>query len=278
MLAMSKPVTTHDATDSLGIFETTFSLPAGISAPSMHLKVIADDGAMIYLNDHHIGTAGLFMGGTAPAVWERTIDVESLFNYSPPCPPGGEPCSTLDEINVLRFELVNTGTGEYGDPVARADTADCMYVQFEAEVTWTAAPEVTIDIKPGSDRNPFNCKGKGKGVIPVAILTTDGFDALAVDCSTVRFGPAGAYETHGKCHVEDVDMDGNLDLMFHFRIYETGLTCADSIGTLWGVTLEGIEFEAWDKLTPVPDGGCDDDDDDDGDDDCDEEEEDKDDD
>ena len=249
MLENSRPVTTHSQDDSLGIFETTFGLPKGITAPSMHLKVIADDGAEIYLNDNHIGTASL-MGG----VWERTISVDSLFSYVKPCPPGGEICSTLDVVdNFLRFELVNTGTGEFGEPIARADTADCMYVQFEAEITWTTAPDVTIDIKPGSDKNPVNCKGKGNGVIPVAILTTDGFDAQAVDCSSVRFGPLGAYETHGKCHLGDVDDDGDMDLMFHFRRNETGVACGDTMMTLWGMTLDGFEFEAWDHITTVPD-------------------------
>ncbi len=252
MLVMSKAVTTHSQDDSLGIFETTFSLPNGITGPEMHLKVIADDGAEIYLNDYHIGTASLFGG-----VWETTISIDSLFNYSGPCPPGGEPCSTLDMINFLRFDLVNTGTGEFGEPVARADTVDCMYVQFEAEITWTMALDVTIDIKPGSDRNPVNCKNKGNGVIPVAILTTDGFDAQAVDCMSVRFGPLGAYETHGKCHLEDVDDDGDIDMMLHFRRNETGVACGDTMMVLWGMTLDGFEFEAWDHINTVPDGGCD---------------------
>jgi len=256
-LVMSKAVTTHSQDDSLGVFETMFDLPNGINSPSMHLKVIVDDGAEIFLNDYHIGTASL-LGG----VWEGTVSVDSLFNYSPPCPPGGEPCSTLDMINSLRFDLVNTGTGEYGEPVARADTVDCMYVQFEAEVTWTMAPDVVIDIKPGSDRNPVNCNGKGNGVIPVAILTTDGFDAQAVDCMSVRFGPLGAYETHGKCHPCDVDDDGDIDLMFHFRRNETGVACGDTMMVMWGMTIDGFEFEAWDHIDTVPDKYDDDDDDD----------------
>ena len=248
MLVMSKAVTTHSEDDSLGIFETTFSFPVGATLPSMNLKVIADDGAEIYLNDNYIGTASLNGG-----LLDMTVDVDSLFYISPACPPGGEPCSTIEVLNVLRFELVNTGTGEYGEPVARADSVDCMYVQFEASITWEMAPDVTIDIKPGSDRNPVNCKNKGNGVIPVAILTTDGFDAQAVDCASVRFGPLGAYETHGKCHLDDVDDDGDMDLMFHFRRNETGVACGDTMMVLWGMTLDGFEFEAWDHIDTVPD-------------------------
>lgn len=262
-LVMSKAVTTHNQDDSLGIFQTEFTFPNGATAPEMHLRVIADDGAEIYLNDNYIGTASL-LGG----VWEGTISTDSLFNISPACPPGGEPCSTLEMINFLRFDLVNTGTGDFGEPAGRSvDSVDCMYVQFEAELTWTVAPDVTIDIKPGSDKNPVNCKNKGNGVIPVAILTTDGFDVQAVDCESVRFGPLGAYETHGKCHYGDVDEDGDIDLMLHFRIKETGVVCSDTMMVLWGMTLDGFEFEAWDHITTVPDGDCDDCDDDDKDDD-----------
>ena len=262
LLDMSKPVTTRNPADSLGIFETTFLLPAGIVAPSMHLRVIADDGAEIYLNDHHIGTVDLFGGGDAPAVWEAVISADSLFEYAPPCQPGEEPCDTLAHVNYLRFELVNTGTGAYGEPVARADTADCMYVQFESEIIYTVPPDVTIDIMPDSDENPINCKGVGNGVVPVAILTTDDFDAMAVDCATVRFGPLGAYEAHDKCHVEDVDFDGDMDLVFHFRLNETGVTCEDTMMMLWGMTLDGFAFEAWDHIITVPDDDYDDDDDD----------------
>jgi hypothetical protein len=50
--------------------------------------------------------------------------------------------------------------------------------------------EVTIDIKPGSDPNAIN--PSSRGVIPVAILTTESFDATTVSPITVRFGPAGA--------------------------------------------------------------------------------------
>lgn len=46
--------------------------------------------------------------------------------------------------------------------------------------------EVGVDVKPGSDRNPVNLKGRKKGKgngggVPVAILTTDDLDAADVD-------------------------------------------------------------------------------------------------
>lgn len=44
--------------------------------------------------------------------------------------------------------------------------------------------EVAIDIKFCSDPNAFNCKKKG--VLPVTIFSTESFDILAIDISTLQ--------------------------------------------------------------------------------------------
>jgi hypothetical protein len=56
----------------------------------------------------------------------------------------------------------------------------------------------------------------------VAILTTPAFDAVTVDPLSVALGPAGAHEAHGRGHTDDVDADGDLDLVLHSRTQETG--------------------------------------------------------
>ncbi len=84
----------------------------------------------------------------------------------------------------------------------------------------------------------------GKGVIPVALLTTDSFDALSVDHNSVQFGDAA--ETHrdkktgdAQRHEEDFEGDGDLDLIFHFRASETGYDCDSTEFTLTGETFNG---------------------------------------
>ncbi len=74
---------------------------------------------------------------------------------------------------------------------------------------------VPIDIKPGSFPNSIN--PDKNGVIPVAILGTATFDATQVDPDTVQFGPDGATKMHKKAHLEDVDGDGDTDMVLHFR-------------------------------------------------------------
>jgi len=94
---------------------------------------------------------------------------------------------------------------------------------------------------------------EGNGVIPVVLLTTNSFDATTVDHSTVTLGDA--YETHvdkktgeTQRHVEDVDDDGDMDLVFHFRYDETGLPCDPDVVPFNGFTYGG---------QPITGGGSD---------------------
>lgn len=117
------------------------------------------------------------------------------------------------------------------------------------------AVAVSIDIKPGGDLNSINCNNDN-GVITVTILTTDNFDATTVDHSTVTF--EGASETHvdrrsgePRRHEEDVDGDGDIDLVFHFRLGDTDLTCDSTEGTLTGETFDGQSVEGNDSVNMI---------------------------
>lgn len=109
----------------------------------------------------------------------------------------------------------------------------------------------TIDIKPGSFRNSIN--PNSNGVIPVAILTTANFDATSVDPLSVLFGPSGAMEAHGRGHIKDVNGDGVLDLLLHFRTQDTGILCGDRSASLTGEKFDGMAFTGSDTIETV---GC----------------------
>ena len=109
------------------------------------------------------------------------------------------------------------------------------------EMTFNVLPlplRVYIDIKPGESGiaaiNPSS-----NGVTPVAILTTVYFDATQVDASTVGLGPNSAGIDDEQGHIEDVDGDGDSDLMLHFRTQATGIACGDTEATLTGATFAG---------------------------------------
>jgi hypothetical protein len=121
-----------------------------------------------------------------------------------------------------------------------------------AYLTVTGWTPVAIDIKPGSDSNPINLKAHN-GVIPVAILSGSGFDALSVDVNTVTF--EGAREVHvdkdtglARRHEEDVNNDGILDLVMHFQVDQTALSSASVAGHLSGMTYGGLHIEGSDTV------------------------------
>ncbi|MFO7608583.1 MAG: FlgD immunoglobulin-like domain containing protein [Candidatus Krumholzibacteriia bacterium] len=103
--------------------------------------------------------------------------------------------------------------------------------------------EITIDIKRVL-KPRFRGRGAGHGIIPVAVLGDADFDVATLDHASVRFGPGDAREAHTGAegplrHEVDLDGDGDLDLMFHFRLAETGLGPADDTATLTGTTYAG---------------------------------------
>lgn len=105
---------------------------------------------------------------------------------------------------------------------------------------------VQIDIKPSSYPNSINLTSDG--VIPVAILTTEIFDATSVDPLSVKFGPNGAKEAHEKGHIEDVNYDGLPDLVLHFNVQDAGITCGDTEAFITGTTRDGFMIRGSDAI------------------------------
>ena len=85
---------------------------------------------------------------------------------------------------------------------------------------------IVIDIKPGSDVNSINLRSRG--VQPVAVLTTSiaagdqaDFDASTVAGGTVTLGDGAGIDALAlRWNLEDVDHDGDLDLVLHFSTHE----------------------------------------------------------
>jgi hypothetical protein len=110
---------------------------------------------------------------------------------------------------------------------------------------------VAIEIKPGSFPNSIN--PRSKGVIPVAVLTTVSFDATTVDPTTVRFGPGGTEANAEKAALEDVDEDGDMDMILHFRTQDVLIQCRDTTASLTGETFYGQKIRGSDSIVTV---GC----------------------
>lgn len=125
----------------------------------------------------------------------------------------GQPCDPLATSFTLVPGTYSVLTGNYGN-------GDPIYLTFYGNIPInlvTLESQMVIDIKPGNDQNNINLKSNG--VVPVAVLTTDQFDAATIDPATAQL--AGAAPKHWS--LEDVDGDGDDDVLFHFRTQELDL-------------------------------------------------------
>lgn len=118
----------------------------------------------------------------------------------------------------------------------------------------TAAPEpVTIDIKPGSEPNCFNVNGHG--VIPVAVLSSESFDAARIDVTTLSFGGLDVRIRGNRgplCSLEDINLDGLNDLVCQFQDNPEYWDVGEDEATLTGALLDGTEIEGTDSICIVP--------------------------
>jgi uncharacterized protein DUF4350 len=153
----------------------------------------------------------------------------------------------LSDADALANNLLDPGDDE-------AKLVVNLLAHFAALAVPPAPIEVTIDIKP--DGVPNSVNPKSKGVVPVAILTTsvESGDALdfdpwdAIDPTTIVFGPASA-PPDSEGTAEDVDADGDLDLLLHFETQEIGVQCGDTELGLTALTYDGQTVIGADSIT-----------------------------
>jgi hypothetical protein len=102
--------------------------------------------------------------------------------------------------------------------------------------------EIPVDIMVST----INLGSKGR--TPVAVITTEDFDAMSIDPASVRF--AGASPV--KHSMEDVDGDGDIDLKLHFMTVDLDIDPATGEVTLMGQTLDGVLVVGMDAVKVVP--------------------------
>jgi hypothetical protein len=171
--------------------------------------------------------------------------------------------STAD-ARIDKFVLPATGhytVGVSNFPRYFKNGGDVYYESFVANgdyrlVISGVSPSMTlinIEVKPGNQVfAPINPKSRGK--VPVALLSSDSFDALSVDISTLTFGATGDEDSLNHCgkNGEDVNDDGLLDLVCHFDNRKAEFTYESMEATLRGRTQMGTVFEGTGFLKVVP--------------------------
>ena len=160
-------------------------------------------------------------------------------------------------FSYLRPNWGNANNGNTPIPYLPNFPDDSMFfgVNFKFTTPPTSPTPVDIDIKPGSYPNSINLGSHG--VVPVAILSSETFDATNVDPDTVALEGAGV-AVRGKgnkflAHEEDVDGDGRLDLVCQVETENFDPDAfQDGYGWLTGTTYDGEDIEGFDEITIVP--------------------------
>jgi hypothetical protein len=198
------------------------------------LNLLAD--AIVHYMDAYPGSFVNIYGGIADgfgiAVFDGatvTVYGTGFIVYNGTIDPSGN-FFTVDGIGTLEVTYADGTTVSLlvfssDVPIYLVDTSD-------DDKSGDDSIEVQIDIKPGDEQNNINLNSKG--VVPVAVLTTEQFDAATVDPATALF--AGAAPERWK--LEDVDGDGNDDLLLHFRTQELDLDQGSTEATLTAQTVQ----------------------------------------
>lgn len=240
--------------------------------------VFASEEYNEYVGSNYNDVFGFFVNGVNIALIPETVIPVSVnnLNCGNPFGTGDAYCSLLnnndlsdggpffdteaDGFTVILTATTTINPGVNHMKLAIADAGDRVldsHVLIKGESFVCAPPilPVVIDIKPEGEPNAVNCDNPNS-LITVAILTTDDYDATLVNHETVLFQGAGEWHINKKTglkvrHEEDVDMDGDLDLVFHFLLSETDLDCLSTEGILTGELYDGTLIEGMDDILMI---------------------------
>ena len=165
---------------------------------------------------------------TGPISWAGTI--RNLYIGSTYTTSGAKFTGIIDEVRICNRALTDT------------------------EIAYNySLGDVGIDIKPGSDPNSINLGSNG--VVPVAILGSEDFEAVTVDPSTVTLSGAtvklkGHSGNYGS--LEYVNDDDYLDLVVQVYTSEiTGIN-GETVAILNADTYAGLPLTGSDVIRIVP--------------------------
>lgn len=119
--------------------------------------------------------------------------------------------------------------GMNDDAVSMCDGDNSGELNVTVVIIRGAITLLQIDIKPNSYPNSINLKSKG--VVPVAIFGGADFDVKSIDLGSIYFASA---KPSLKATYEDVNNDGFVDMMLHFKTEDIKLSLSSKQACIVG--------------------------------------------
>ncbi|MDO8587697.1 MAG: right-handed parallel beta-helix repeat-containing protein [Armatimonadota bacterium] len=204
---------------------------------------------------------GMYIGASAPALGSNNVFGNST-DYSPEWYPHDYDISAdplfADPANgdyhlLPGSPCIDAGwNGAPGLPAVDMDGQGRICwgtVDIGADELWPISAK--IDIRPGESPNHINLGSRG--LVPVALLSSETFDASSVDPETIIFAGAPVDRRGNRffCEKKDIDRDGDTDLILWFDSQRLSLTRDSTSATLTGQTPTGWPFEGADSVVTV---------------------------
>jgi hypothetical protein len=193
--------------DTESPFADTVNLSALNTAADEGAAFVSPDGLTLYFNSDRNGQWQLFRATRRSAEGPFGAP-EHLSFFDADGAVSAQPCISADgSAFYFRRHLVGDGHTD-------------IYVSYRI------AEPAAIDIKPGSCPNPLNLGSRG--VLPVAILGSEGLDVAGIDVATVQLAGVGpgrsSYEgvtmplaDGNECDCTEEGPDGYVDLTLKFK-------------------------------------------------------------
>lgn len=199
--------------------------------------------------------------GFDPATNSVVNQIGELAEYSG---PGTEPqIIEISGANLGSYLItgIGTGTGPYkltvrrysedGELIESTEKTGNITLGQVISLTKIIAQPTLIDIQPNSAGNLAYINVNSFEKIPVAIISTQTFDAFTeIDIASLTFGRTGDEQSRtSQLKVEDVNGDGLRDLVVYFETQKTGFQAGDTQGILKGKLKNNMPFEGTDWIS-----------------------------
>lgn len=206
----------------VGSFETTFGTPTAHMVTPTPTSILGDVQRAFYDATRNGALDALVSDAessepTFPTTWDIVAAIDEYMDT--------DSTATLQDIYDAVFtspmvldEISGTSSvtlAAEDDLFPHEDNSESIFIgsiSLDEDLNFATDVCTLVGVEVLQDK--INLKKKGK--LPVAIYTTDDFDAAEIDGSTLQLG--GVFAVHWA--LEDLDDDGDDDLVCHFEVPE----------------------------------------------------------